>query len=65
MLLAYIEKMNLYRQLLSSMANIPKRHTLIQALPPLNVYTKSVHAYIHFARELQLATQCVHIWHAH
>ncbi len=29
---------------------IPKRRTLIQVLPPANVYTKSAHAYIHFAK---------------
>ena len=29
---------------------IPKRHTLIQVLPPANAYAKSAHAYIHFAK---------------
>ncbi len=29
---------------------IPKRRTLIQVLPPANAYTKSAHAYIHFAK---------------
>ncbi len=33
-----------------SQAYIPKRRTLIQVLPPLNAYTKSVHAYIHFVK---------------
>ncbi len=31
-----------------SQAYIPRRRTFIQVLPPLNAYTKSVHAYIHF-----------------
>ncbi len=31
-----------------SQVYIPKRHTLIQVLPPANAYTKSAHAYIHF-----------------
>ena len=35
---------------LKSQAYIPKRRTLIQVLPPLNVYTKSVHAYIHLVK---------------
>ncbi len=32
--------------LIKSQAYIPKRRTLNQVLPPLNAYTKSVHAYI-------------------
>ncbi len=34
----------------NSQANIPKRRTFIQVLPPANLYTKSAHAYIHFAK---------------
>ncbi len=33
-----------------SQVYIPKRRTLIQVLPPANAYTKSAHAYIHFAK---------------
>ncbi len=33
-----------------SQVYIPKRHILIQVLPPANAYTKSAHAYIHFAK---------------
>ncbi len=33
-----------------SQAYIPKRRTLIQALPSANAYTKYAHAYIHFVK---------------
>ena len=50
-------------------AYIPKRHTLIQVLPPANAYTKSAHAYIHFAKSFcsrisiaLYAHACMHLY---
>ncbi len=48
---------------LHSQAYIPRRRTLIQVLPPLNAYTKSVHTYIHFVKPVFASSMVIDLLH--